>query len=152
MKTPLLISSAVAIVIAAVAASSSAAGPSGAQILPGFRSPSGNIKCYYDPKGPSSRGFTPVLRCSLDHADYGVTLQHRCETGDWHGFTLTPTRKPLIFCPGGASGDHPVYRTLAYGKSWQRGPFTCTSRVTGVTCRNRTGHGLFISRQVYRTW
>jgi hypothetical protein len=54
--------------------------------------------------------------------------------------------------PGGASGDHPVYRTLAYGESWQRGPFTCTSRVTGVTCRNRTGHGLFISRQTYRSW
>ena len=54
--------------------------------------------------------------------------------------------------PAGATGEHPVYRTLAYGKSWQRGPFTCTSRVTGVTCRNRTGHGLFISRQAYRTW
>ena len=151
MKPSLLIFSAVATVIAAVAASSSLAGHYGA-VLPGFRSPSGNIKCYYNPKGLSSRGFTPVLRCSLDHADYGVTLQHRCESGDWHGFTLTPTRKPLIFCPGGASGDHPVYRTLAYGKSWQRGPFTCTSRVTGVTCRNRTGHGLFISRQAYRTW
>src|SRR6478752_4607658 len=87
MKPSLLIFSAVAIVIAAVAASSSVAGRSGA-VLPGFRSPSGNIKCYYNPKGLSSRGFTPVLRCSLDHADYGVTLQHRCETGDWHGFTL----------------------------------------------------------------
>ena len=84
------------------------------------------------PKGLSSRGFTPVLRCSLDHADYAVMLQHRCESGDWHGFTLTPTKKPLIFCPGGASGDHPVDRTLAYGQSWRRGPFTCTSRVTGV--------------------
>jgi hypothetical protein len=152
MKSSLLISTAVAIVIATVAASSAAAGRSGAQSLPGFRSPSGNIKCYYNPKGLTSRGFTPVLRCSLNHADYAVTLQHRCESGDWHGFTLTPTRKPLLFCPGGATGDHPVYRTLAYGKSWQRGPFTCTSRVTGVTCRNRTGHGLFISRQAYRTW
>ena len=78
MKPSLLIFSAVATVIAAVAASSSVAGHYGA-VLPGFRSPSGNIKCYYNPKGLSSRGFTPVLRCSLDHADYGVTLQHRCE-------------------------------------------------------------------------
>jgi hypothetical protein len=152
MKSSLLISTAVAIVIAAVAASSSAAGRSGAQILPGFRSPTGNIKCYYNPNGLTSRGFTRALRCSLDHADYAMKLQHRCKAGDWHGFTLTPRGKPLLFCPGGATGDRPVYRTLAYGKSWRRGPFTCTSRVTGVTCRNRTGHGLFISRQAYRTW
>ena len=112
MKPSLLIFSALATVIAAAAASSSVAGRSGT-VLPGFRSPSGNIKCYYNPKGLSSRGFTPVLRCSLDHADYGVKLQHRCESGDWHGFTLTPTRKPLIFGPGGASGDHPAYRPLA---------------------------------------
>ncbi|HKG43188.1 MAG TPA: DUF6636 domain-containing protein [Gaiellaceae bacterium] len=152
MKPSLLIFGAIAVVVAAVTASSSVAGGPGAKILPGFRSPSGNIKCYYNPKGLSARGFTPVLRCSLDHADYAKTLQRRCETGDWHGFTLTPTKKPLIFCPGGASGDHPVYRTLAYGMSWQRGPFICASRLTGVTCRNRTAHGLFISRQAYRSW
>ena len=58
----------------------------------------------------------------------------------------------MIFCPGGASGDKPAYRILAYGQSRQLGPFACTSRVTGVTCRNRTGHGLFISRQAYRAW
>jgi len=151
MKPSLLISTAIAIVTAAVAASS-AAGGSGAQSLSGFRSQSGNIKCYYNPTALTSRGYTPALRCSLNRADYAKTLQHRCEAGDWHGFTLTPTKKPLLFCPAGATGEHPVYRTLAYGKSWRRGPFTCTSRVTGVTCRNRTGHGLFISRQAYRTW
>lgn len=152
MKPSFLTSTAVAIAIAAVAATSSVAGPSGAQSLPGFRSPSGNIKCYYNPKALTSRGFMPALTCSLNHADYAMTLQRRCESGDWHGFTLTPTKKALLFCPGGATGDHPLYKTLAYGKSWKRGPFTCISRVTGVTCRSRTGHGLFISRQSYRTW
>ena len=144
MKLSLLISTVVAL---ALAVSASAAGS-----LPGFRSPTGNIKCYYNPAGLTSRGVTPVVRCSLDHADYAKKLQQRCEAGDWHGFTLTPKGRPLLFCPGGATGDHPVYTTLAYGKSWQRGPFTCASRVTGVTCRNHTGHGLFISRQTYRLW
>ena len=148
MKPSLLSISVIATVIAAVAASSSLAGAA----LPGFRSPSGNIKCYYNAKGLGSAGFAPVLKCSLDHADYGARLQRRCETGDWHGFTMTPRKKPTIFCPGGASGDKPAYRVLAYGQSRQLGPFTCTSRVTGVTCRNRTGHGLFISRQAYRAW
>jgi len=41
---------------------------------------------------------------------------------------------------------------LAYGKSWRAGTFTCTSQVTGVTCRNRHGHGLFISRRTWRVW
>jgi len=152
LKSSLVISSAVTIAIAAVAASSSLASGSGAQVLPGFHSPTGNIQCYYNPKGLTSRGYSPALRCSLDQADYAAKLQHRCEVGDWHGFTLTRTKMPLLYCAGGASGDRPVYVTLAYGAGWQRGPFSCTSRVTGVICRNRTGHGLFISRQTFRRW
>ena len=148
MKPSLLSISAIAAVIASVAASSSVAGAA----LPGLRSPSGNIKCYYNAKGLGSAGFAPVLKCSLDHADYGAKLQRRCETGDWHGFTMTPRKKPMIFCPGGASGDKPGFRTLAYDRSRQLGPFTCTSRMAGVTCRTRTGHGLFVSRQSYRAW
>ena len=30
--------------------------------------------------------------------------------------------------------------------------FTCASRVTGVTCNTRGGHGLFISRESWRAW
>lgn len=152
MKSSLLISFVLALLVAAAFASSSTADGSGGQALPGFRSPSGNIKCYYNPNGLTARGHGRVLTCSLGHADYGARLQRRCEAGDWHGFTLTPTKRPLLFCPAGASGDDPAYTTVPYGKSWQRGPFTCTSRVTGVTCRSRTGHGLFLSRQAYRTW
>jgi hypothetical protein len=145
MKTSLLI------VIAVAALAASAASAAG-RVLPGFRSPSGNIKCYYNAKALTPRGFTRAVTCSIVHADYAMKLQRRCEAGDWHGFTLTPRGKPMLFCPAGAGGDRPVYTKLAYGKSWQRGPFTCTSRVTGVTCRSRTGHGLFISRHTYRTW
>ena len=143
MKPSLLIFAALALGVSASA---------GAGVLPGFHSPTANIKCYYNPHGLTSRGITSVVRCGLAHADYSMQLQRRCMAGDWHGFTLTPSGRPLLYCPGGASGDRVVYTTLAYGKSWQRGPFTCTSRISGVTCRNRTGHGLFISRQAYRTW
>jgi hypothetical protein len=48
--------------------------------------------------------------------------------------------------------QHPGYVTLAYGKTWRHGPFTCSSDVTGVTCRNRAGHGLFLSRQSWRAF
>ncbi len=75
---------------------------------------------------------------------------------DWHGFTLSATGKGQLNCSGGIlynpSTQTPSYVTLPYGKSWQRGVFTCTSRLSGVTCRNRAGHGLFVSRQSWRVW
>jgi hypothetical protein len=148
MKASLLISTVAGILVSAVLASSSAAGGS---VLPGFRSPTGNIKCFFNPSGLTSAGHRPTLTCSLNHADYGMTLQRRCKAGDWHGFAFAAGHKPGLFCPAGASGDHIAYRTLAYGKSWRRGAFTCTSRRIGVTCRAK-GHGLFISRQSYRLW
>jgi hypothetical protein len=82
-----------------------------------------------------------------------MRLQRRCLAGDWHGFGLDAKTKPTIFCTGNPDFSiRPVYRTLPYGESWTRGPFTCTSRITGVTCRNQGAHGVFISRQSYRTW
>ena len=143
MKVTLLICTAAALAFSASAA---------ARVLPGFNSPTGNIKCYYNPHGLSQRGFSQLVRCGLDHADYATRLQGYCESGDWHGFTLTPTGRPLLYCPGGAGGDRVGYRTLAYGSIRRLGQFVCTSRSTGVTCVNRHGHGLFVSRQTYRLW
>ena len=153
MKLSLLISTAAAVVIVAVAMSSSAAGSSGARIVPGFRSPTGNIQCYYDPKAfAPPNGAKRLLTCGLRHADYGMRLQRRCDAGDWHGFGLDAKSKPTFFCTGNPNyAIRPVYTTLAYGRSWTRGPFTCTSRIIGVTCRSQSAHGLFISRQPYRT-
>jgi hypothetical protein len=154
MKLSLVTSTTVAVVIAAAAMSSSAAGSSDARIVPGFRSPSGNILCSYDPKAfAPPNGTKRLLTCGLRHADYGMQLQRRCDAGDWHGFGLDAKSKPTIFCTGNPNyAIRPVYTTLAYGKSWTRGPFTCSSRITGVTCRNQGAHGVFISRQSYRTW
>ena len=74
MKVTLLICTAAALAFSASAA---------ARVLPGFNSPTGNIKCYYNPHGLSQRGFTPVVRCGLEHADYATRLQHLCSAGDW---------------------------------------------------------------------
>ena len=118
--------------------------------LPAFRSPSGNIECFYG---------SSVLHCQIGQADYAKTLQDRCMAGpsvDWHGFELGATRKSALTCSGGILYDPdtqvPYYVTLAYGKSRRLGGVTCSSAVTGVTCRNRAGHGLFISRQSWRAW
>ena len=49
-----------------------------------------------------------------------------------------------------AVGD-PSSPVLAYGKSRGFGRFTCTSRTTGLTCRDRrSGHGFAVSRERQR--
>jgi hypothetical protein len=132
--------------------------------LPGFRSPSGNISCVFIPSAPlsSGSGRTPAtMLCKIARADYAKALQSRClgPTGagvDWHGFVLPAARKGAVNCSGGSlynpTTQHPSYVTLAYGKTWRQKMFSCTSQVNGVNCSNPSGHGMFISRQTWRTW
>lgn len=123
--------------------------------LAGFRSPSGNIACLLVPGPPGT------LLCTLRHADYAAALQSRCmgpdgSGVDWHGFALTATGKGAVNCSGGIlfspGTQRPSYVTLPYGSTWRRGAFACSSRTTGVTCRTPAGHGLFVSRQRWRSW
>jgi uncharacterized protein DUF6636 len=130
-----------------------AAASASAATLPGFRSPSGNISCLFI---PSSSGAPATILCKLAHADYAQALQARCNGLDWHGFLLPAARKGAVNCSGGIlynpSTRHPSYITLAYGKTWRHKMFSCTSQFNGVNCSNPHGHGMFISRQTWRTW
>ncbi len=127
--------------------------PALAADLPGFRSPSGNISCLFIPSGG---GAPAALLCKLAHADYAQALQRRCKGLDWHGFLLPAARKGAVNCSGGIlynpTTQHPSYVTLAYGKTWRHKMFSCTVRLIGVNCSNPHGHGMFISRQTWRTW
>ena len=110
----------------------------------GIATPSRNITCF-----PLRR----TLHCQIAQAVYRPQLQKQCATRaslDWHGFEFASNRRAVPSCSGGALAA-PRYRTLAYGKTWRSGPFTCTSRVTGLTCTAGI-HGLFISRQSWRGW
>ncbi|HEX4525837.1 MAG TPA: hypothetical protein VH108_03765 [Gaiellaceae bacterium] len=115
---------------------------------PGVRTPSRNIECAATPA---------ALHCDIVQASYRARLQARCiappSSLDWHGFELTPTGKGAVTCSGGILVMGPVrYFTLAYGRNWHSGAYTCRSRVAGLTCTNRAGHGLFLSRLSYRTF
>ena len=112
-------------------------------VLPGIRTPTGNISCALTPGG--------TLYCEIKHANYAKAAQQRCSDLDWHGFELAPTRRGALTCTGGILIVGRVrYRTLAYGTTWRRGAFTCTSRFSGLTCTNSAGHGVFVSRESYR--
>ena len=120
--------------------------------IPGIVSPSGNIRCLYVP--------TPGhLLCDIKRASYSQREQDGCMARaglDWHGWELWPTRKAQPVCSGGilynSNTDVPHYVRLAYGKTWRHGVFTCASAFTGLTCRTRSGHGLFLSRGSWRGW
>lgn len=132
-------------------------------ILPGFRSPSGNVRCLFLPAGRDDSGhrLPSQILCTIRQAGYVKRLQSRCmgPAGagvDWHGWRLSPAGKGQVVCSGGilynSGTDRPSYVTLPYGTSWPQGVFRCWSRVIGVTCQNRKGNGLFISRQSWRAW
>jgi Family of unknown function (DUF6636) len=135
-----------------------AAGPAAAAKtpIPGIRTPSGNIGCLFV---PGAAGAPAVLRCDLHSSNYAGRLQAQCAARaglDWHGFELPALKKGAVTCSGGIlyspAAQRPVYRTLAYGRTWRHGAFTCVSARTGLTCRNRSGHGLFLARESWRAW
>ena len=137
------------------AAALAPAGAAAKRLLPGFHSPSGNIRCYYQASARS-----PILRCQIGHAVYAKRLTGYCGSPpigvDWGGFELTATHKGAITCTGGVlyepDKERPVFVNLPYGASFRRGVFTCVTRTSGVTCRSRSGHGLFVSRESWRAW
>jgi hypothetical protein len=108
------------------------AAPAAAKIVD-FQTPSKRIVCMYA-TGIGERAF---IRCDLRFLnDRAVIL----EAG-------RGARKVKVTDAVGEPGS-PV---LAYGKSRTFGRFTCTSRTTGLTCRDRSsGHGFEVSRQRQR--
>jgi hypothetical protein len=143
----------VAFLVLLLATAAVAVPSASADQLPGFRSPTGNIRCFV------LVGHSGALLCTIAAADYATTLQARCIDGgagvDWHGFTLGVTRRATLNCSGGIQYDPtdrlPTAR-LAYGAKWRQPDFACTSARTGVTCRNHRGHGIFVSRASWRAW
>src|ERR1051325_8188408 len=103
--------------------------------LPGVVTPSGNIHCFYVPAKPAH------LLCEIHQASYSTREQDACMARaglDWHGWEDCAPRRTTTVCAGGilynSNKNKPVYKRLAYGRSWHFGAFTCASRVTGLTC------------------
>ena len=124
--------------------------------LPGVKTPSRNISCFYVPIKPTAHGN---LLCSIKQSSYSRAEQTGCEGRaglDWHGFELPWNRNASPSCTGGVlydiGRDTPTYVVLAYGHTWRSHGFSCTSRVTGLTCTSGHGHGLFLSRASWRAW
>jgi hypothetical protein len=150
-----------AAVLAVAALLVSAADVAAITRLPGFRTPTKNISCFFvlPHRDDAGKLLPGNLLCSIAHASYAAKLQSVCAAGsgvDWHGWTLASTRRGAVSCSGGILYDpgrfRPGYVTLGYGQKMIRIGITCVSAARGVTCTNTHGHGLFISRTSWRVW
>lgn len=125
--------------IIAVVAALALAAPAQA-ILVQFRTPSSNIGCIFSSE-PSNGG--PYLRCDI-LSGLKPKPARSCSL-DLTGFEMRPRGRSTVVCAGDTAVDRRA-KALRYGSKWLRGGFTCTSRKIGLRCRNRSGHGFFLSR------
>jgi hypothetical protein len=111
----------------------------------GFMTPSGNIYCNGHVGGGGGIGCTIVER-------NGAPAQPKpasCK-GVWgHDFELNGSGAAKMSCDTWPGGPQRVdYTDIApYGVSADFGDITCTSKKTGFSCKNKSGHGFFLSRR-----
>jgi len=113
-----------------------AAVPTPDPVQTGFVVPSGNMACN---GGPYRGGH--VLACTV------------FSTASARGqklWSMRPTGRVSVgFLMSNAATDFP---TLRYGRAWNWLGIRCTSRRSGLTCRNQSGHGFVLSRQTQRVF
>jgi hypothetical protein len=111
-----------------------------------FRTPSGNIGCVYMSNlGPG------WLRCEIRSGLRPRPPKPRGCDLDWGDtYYLNPTGRAQVGCHGDTA-ILPGARVLRYGSTWKNPPaggeFVCESKVAGLRCRNRNGHGFVLSKQ-----
>jgi hypothetical protein len=104
-----------------------------------FASPSGNIGCTLSSAG---------ARCDIAERSWEPPPKPESCTVDWgQGLTVTGDA-PTFVCAGDSvlgSGEK-----LAYGKTLQRGDFSCLSEKDGMRCQNtKSGRGFVVARASY---
>ena len=119
-----------------------------------FKTPSRNIVCGWSvaPDGSAS------MECGVKSGLKPPPKPIQCDAGDPNDkrVSLRDTgRAAPVLCAGDPGPLLPQIEAkasvLAYGSSTHFGAITCTSATTGLTCRNRDGHGFFLSRAGWRT-
>jgi hypothetical protein len=126
-----------------------------AAVLPGragaatayFETPSRNIACGW------FSGLGGSLRCEIRSLLRPTPPRPASCDVDWgYGLAMGRTGRARVLCAGDTVRRTGSVRILAYGTTWRRGGFRCTSERTGLTCRNASGRGFFLSRERWRVF
>ena len=115
----------------------------------GFQTPSHNIGCVL----ADNVGGMTQLRCDIRSGLNNPHLPPRgncpTEVDFGQGLWIAPTGPAHIVCAGDTALD-PSARVIPYGTSFTHGAFRCDSTADGLTCKNASGHGFFLNRDVWR--
>lgn len=108
-----------------------------------FQSPTGNVHCFIS----TTAGEPHFATCELrDYTGKVPTRPSDCDL-DWvPEATVFGNGKVFVFGCQGDTNVNPSNMKLAYGKSIKAGEFTCTSAVTGMTCKVKSGRGFVVSK------
>ena len=105
-----------------------------------IQTPSHNIGCLY-------QSSPAALRCDIRSGLKPPPSKPRGCTVDWTGgYQVGATGRAHKVCAGDTVLSANA-RVVRYGTTWRGGPFTCKSSTSGLRCKNRSGHGFFLSRQ-----
>jgi hypothetical protein len=121
-----------------------------------FKTPSGNIECGYEyGEGPTS------LQCGIKSGLKPPPPRRGPTCAQSNRVILGATGRPATgrsICPGEDESDAGPFageaaaRVLGYGHMWTHGGIRCTSAFGGLTCRNESRHGFFLSRARWRAF
>lgn len=113
-----------------------------------FMLPSGRLGCAYAEADPAA-GFRASIRCDVMEPTFKAPRLKDCEQDQGNSLALEERGTAVWVCHGDTVLD-PRNPVLAYGRTWKRGGFTCTSSTAGVRCLNGAGHGFELARGKYR--
>jgi hypothetical protein len=118
-----------------------------------FETPSKNIVCGYF----TGAGVPTLLECGVATGLIPPAPKPAggCRVVDPASdrVRLDPAGRTYGFCSGdvGVLAERGRAPALAYGTTWRKGPYSCASAVGGLTCKNSSGHGFFLSRQSWHS-
>jgi len=119
-----------------------AGGPALADDVVFFRTPSDNIHCGLIAGGGG------LADCEIAEMSVRSPLPPRpadCDLDYGNRFQLEGAGPAIMGCYGDTVRT-PDARVLAYGREIRVGQITCRSDSSGLTCRNGSGHGFFLSK------
>jgi hypothetical protein len=119
-----------------------------------FKTPSANIVCEYFIQ-IGSRASESSVGCVIRSGLKPAPPRRPCQEGGYAGDRVYLGVTGRVRVPSCAGDPGPYVsvntaRVLGYGKTWSGGGFRCTSAESGLTCRNTSGHGFFLSRERWR--
>lgn len=128
----------------------------------GFKTPSGNIICLSSVAMQNGKEDIPIIDCRISKVDQWAVREAQCSPAQWDRFNSFSiehkAQRTRLSC--NESNFNEIIqeqkqfglfknglKILNYGETWTLGAVNCLSDRNGLTCRNKEGHGFFLSRK-----